>query len=404
MSSRCICRVLLYVFLPLFILLFVSACSKKIQKKPFIPTVTVSQVQTADLTQKTFVVGQITPIENVQLRARIQGYLTARNFEAGSFVKKGQLLFQIQKDQYAADCDLAKARYIEAQAQFDYANIEYNRYNLLLKQNASSQEVLDQATKEKYLYDGALREAKANLVLANLNLSYTDVVAPFDGRIGMYSYSVGDLVDVNSNSLAEVIMVDPIWVEFNYSESVFLKILQQTGKVLPNAQSPNLTANRVYVKLTLPDGSPYPLEGKIDFINNKIDPETGTIQMKARFDNPDQLLIAGGYVQVQLEMKSKIAELVIPQAALQEDQAGTFVFTVNSKDIIEKKYITTGVTTGSDIAVTKGLSSDELVVTQGILLVRPGSTVKYVIQGQSAVVVQSPTVNSASDTSKNQKN
>lgn len=402
MSNRYVYRVLSLAFLSSIILL--SACGKKVQKKPFVPTVTVTSVQSADLAQITYVVGQVTPIEQVQLRARVQGYLTARNFEAGAFVKKGQLLFQIQKDQYKADYELAAAKLIEAQAELDYANIEFNRYQLLLKQNAASQDTFEQAAKNKYLYEGALREAKANIILANLNLSYTDILSPFDGRIGMYTYSVGDLVDVNSDSLAEVIMLDPIWVEFNYSESVFIKILQTSGKVLPTANDPTLTTTGVYVKLTLPDASQYPLEGKIDFIDNKIDPETGTIQMKARFDNPNQLLMAGGYVQVQVGMKEKVPELIIPQSSLQEDQAGNFVFIVNSKDVIEKKYIITGVTTGANIAVTKGLTSDELVVTQGILLVRPGSTVKYVVQGQTSAGTKPQQINSESDTNKSKKN
>lgn len=404
MTTKGICRMFAIAVFSLSVLLPLVSCAKKVQKKPFVPTVTVTPAQTVDLAQMTNVVGQITPIEEVQLRARVSGYLTARNFEAGAFVKKGQLLFQIQKDQYKANVELAVAKDIEAQAQLDYANIEFNRYNLLLKQNAASQDTFDQTAKNKYLFQGALGEAKANLTLANLDLSYTDVYAPFDGRIGMYSYSVGDLVGINSDPLAEVIMVDPIWVEFNYSESVFLKIIQQTGKVLPTAQDPTLTTHRVYVKLTLPDGSQYPLEGKIDFINNKIDPETGTIQMKAIFNNPKQLLIAGGYVNVQVGMKTKIPELIIPQAALQEDQAGSFVFVVNNKDVIEKRYITTGATTGSNIAVTKGLSADELIVTQGILLVRPGSTVKYITQGQISAAAQVQPTNFASDTSKSQKN
>lgn len=404
MIYKGVCRVFVATFFSLVVLLALPACAKKVQKKPFVPTVTVTAAQTVDLAQVTNVVGQITPIESVELRARVQGYLVSRNFEAGAFVKKGQLLFQIQKDQYKADVELAVGKDIEALAQLDYANIEYNRYNLLLKQNAASQDTFDQTAKDKYQFEGALREAKANLTLANLNLSYTDIYAPFDGRIGMYTYSVGDLVGGNSKPLAEVIMTDPIWVEFNYSESVFLKILQQTGKVLPTAQDPTLTTNRTYVKLTLPDGSLYPLEGKIDFINNKIDPETGTIQMKARFDNPNQLLIAGGYVHVQIGMKTKTPELIIPQAALQEDQAGNFVFVVNNKDVIEKRYITTGTATSSNIVVTKGLSADELVVTQGILLVRSGSTVKYVIQEQSSAVAQPQPASSASDTSKRQKN
>ncbi len=404
MPSKNICRIAIFVFLASIVFLLTSACSKRAKSRPFVPTVTVTPVQTVDLAHITHVVGQVVPIEQVKLVARVQGYLTARNFEAGSFVKKGQLLFQIQKDQYKADRELDVAKAIQAQAQYDYANIEYNRSSLLFKQNATSQTKLDEATMNKYLYDGVLKEAKADLTLADLNLSYTDIVAPFDGRVGMYTHSVGDLVDINSGTLAEVIMVDPIWVEFPYSESLFLAILQEKGsKPLPNVLDPNVNTPGIFVKLTLSDGSQYPIEGTLDYINNKVNPATGTIQMRARFANPKQWLTSGAYVQVQIGKKTKVPEFIIPQSALQEDQAGTFVFVVNDKDMIDKRYITTGVMTASDITVTKGLSAEELVVTRGILLVKPGATVKYVRQEQAYLDQPLPITDSTADTNKPQK-
>ncbi|HBM17105.1 MAG TPA: hypothetical protein DD381_12290 [Lentisphaeria bacterium] len=397
--------VVLLLVAVVFIFTF-SSCRKKNQKQPFVPTVTVAKAKTDELTESTNVIGQVSPIEIVDLRARVQGYLMKRNFEAGSYVKKGQLLFEIQKDEFTADCDLSAAQLIQAQANYDFSLVEYQRYKTLETQNAASQEKLDAMVKEKYQFDGAVRAAKANLTLSRLNLSYTDVTAPFDGRIGMYNYSVGDLVDINSGTLAEVIMINPIWVEFNYSESYFIKRMRELGtQALPTLDRPDIdTGKRVFVKLTLADGSAYPIEGRINFIDNKADPETGTIKMKAVFENPDQLLIPGSYVQLEIGLREKISQIVVPQSALQSDQQGTFVFTVNNNNIVEKKYITSGTAVGTNIEVKSGINPDELVVSQGILLIRPGSQVKYVIQNsQETPIKEKSSASPVADTTRNTK-
>jgi len=195
----------------IIILNTISSCTKQ-QEKEEISTVFVFPVISAEVPHVVTAVGQVVPKENVQIIARVEGFLIKRLFEPGEYVTKGQLLFQIQKEQYIAQFNDAKAAVIEAQAQFDNALIEYHRQKELYPANATSQKDYDNSIQAKDVAEGKLLASKADLELQALNLSYTDLCSPFDGRVGMYNYSVGDVVGENSNPLTNVVMVDPIWV------------------------------------------------------------------------------------------------------------------------------------------------------------------------------------------------
>lgn len=382
-----------------------TSCSKKGPMKPRIPSVVVTPVEVEDLSKVSSVVGQITAMEQVNLRARVAGFLTVRNFKPGQFVTKGQTLFQIQKDQYQAQVASAAAKLIETQAALDFSKIEYNRLKLLFSQNATSQEKLDMATSNMYEKDGFMQGAKANLDLAELNLSYTDILAPFDGRIGMYAYSVGNMVDLGSEALAVVTQVDPIWVQFTYSEALFMTLLDQHENILPSKghDSYSEVASKVAVKLILSNETQYPIDGKVDFINNVIDPLTGTIQIRAVFANPQEKLISGGYVQVKLSPKTKSPCMIIPQSALQEDQTGTYVFIVDDKKVVQQRYVKQGIVFGEKIVITSGLKEGELVISQGFLKVKPGIGVNYTMQKTEAIPQVStpePITSNAADTQK----
>lgn len=355
------------------VFLAISSCSKE-KQKPSPVSVIVYPVILKELPRTYFAVGQIVPKENVYLVARVTGFLTKRLFEPGSFVKKGQLLFQIQKDQYIAQLEGAKSQLLKTEAEYDNALIEFNRQTLLYKQNATSQENLDTATQNKLIAEGNLGAAKAELELQELNLSYTDIYSPFDGRIGMYAYSVGNEVSQSSKPLAQVIMVDPIWVEFPVSEK-HLEDIMETEHVLPNATDEKVSSGNIIVRIILSNGAEYPLSGSIDFINNEVDPLAGTIQMRAVFKNPDEKLVPGGYVTVRSETVKKYPKLMIMQIAMQEDQLGTFVYTVNKDNVIEQKYIKKGQVIGMQIVVEDGLKEGEMVVVGGVLRVKPGMKV-----------------------------
>lgn len=356
----------------IFLLSLESGCTKQPETED-LPTVIVYPVIKKDLHHTIDSVGQVVSIEDVFLMARVTGFLTTRNFNPGDYVKKGQLLFQIQKDQYKAQYENAQANLFEAQAKYDNALIEFNRLSLLLKQNAASQQSLDNATQEKLASEGVLLGARAQLELQALNLSYTDIYAPFDGRIGMYAYSVGNLVNENSNPLAEVLMIDPIWVEFPLSETKLIDFMKAHKNVLPTITNTSKSAlsELINVKLKLSNGDWYDLYGDIDFINNMVNPLAGTIQLRAVFKNPNELLVPGAFVTVSLESKAVFPELLIFQRSMQEDQGGTFVFIVNKDNIAEKRYIKKGRVTDTQIEVTDGLEEGEMIIVDGLMRVRP---------------------------------
>ncbi|HBM16617.1 MAG TPA: hypothetical protein DD381_09795 [Lentisphaeria bacterium] len=377
-KNSCAIFVLFTLLSSLFIL---PSCSKKIPQQFKSPEVVVAKVKTEDLSKISSVVGQIVAMEQVELKARVSGFLTKRNFEPGQFVNKGQLLFQIQKEQYKASVLSAKGRVQEDQAQLDYLKIEYNRLKLLYSQNATSQEKFQLAEAALISQEGKLERSTSQYQLAELNLSYTDILTPFDGRIGMYQYSIGNMVNLESKPLAVVTQVNPIWVTFNYSEALFQTVLANYQNILPSKGNNNyaLAGDKVSVKIILSNGTEYNHEGRIDFINNVIDPLTGTIQIRAVFPNPDEKLIAGGYVQVKITPYKKNPCMVIPQSALQADQTGAYVFIVNDKNIVEQKYIKLGMPEGENVVITSGLDGNDLVITQGILKVRPGIPVIYTL-------------------------
>jgi len=398
--------------LPIIFLIFLSCSKEKEIASPV--SVIVYPVIAAEVPKTSIVVGQVVPKENVYLVARVTGFLTKRLFEPGAYVKKGELLFQIQKDQYVAQVERAKSELIKNEAVYDNTLIEFKRQAVLYKQNATSQENLDNATQNKIIAEGNVGSAVADLSLQELNLSYTDIFSPFDGRIGMYTYSVGNEVSESSNPLAQVIMVDPMWVEFPISEKGLANVMERED-IIPTERSEKIVDAFVVIRAILSNGEEYPLKGKIDFINNEINPLTGTIQMRAVFQNPNEKLIPGGYVTVKVESVKKTRHLLIFQAAMQDDQLGTFVYTVDKDSFVHKRYIKKGEAIDTQIIVNDGLEEGEMVVVAGVLRVRPGMKVDRVLNNYnvnfSAILpkhalsdTKSTSESSLSDSDRNTKN
>lgn len=355
-----------------------TSCSKKLTQQS-IPAVLATPVVEKIIPHSVPIVGQVIAKQHVQLRARIIGFLTKQNFIEGSYVKGGQLLFEIQKEQYIAEENQSKAAVLKAQAYCDNAIIEYNRQKNLWSTNATSKKDFDNATQNKYAAEASLLNAKAQLALAKLNVSYTDIYAPFDGRIGASTYYPGNLVNLSSEHLAEIVMIDPIWVAFEPREEILIDALQDKNSKshMPDKENPIFYTNGIIPKLILSNGTEYPEPGVIDFVNNQTDPQTGTIQMRATFKNPQQLLLPGNYVNVIIEKTTNTASMLIPQSSMQNDQIGTYVFVINKNSTVEQKYITIGQVYGSYIVVKSGLKKDDLVITDGILKVKDGIQVSY---------------------------
>ncbi|MCP4180556.1 MAG: efflux RND transporter periplasmic adaptor subunit [bacterium] len=361
----------------LTITMFVFGCSNQTLKTPPPPKVVISPVISKKVYIYKEMVGEIIPKEKVELRARITGFIEKQNFKNGSTVKKGDVIFVLQKNQYKAQLEAAEADLLKAKAELKNAEIDFDRKKYLVNKKAVSVVDFDLAATAKATALSELLTAKSKLELAKLDLSYTEIKAPCDGVIGVANYDPGNLVNATSKPLITLVMTDPILVEFNISESQFIDILQYHQKNKTNNNGKTLYPE-IIVKLILSNGTEYKYNGHITFIDNQINPTTGTIRIRAQFKNPNLFLIAGGYVKVKVMRNNRKNVLLIPQASIQKSQAGSYVLTVNSKNIVEQKFIEVGKVYGTDVIVTKGLKISERVIRQGLQKVREGIKVNPV--------------------------
>ena len=359
-----------FILISILLCIFSVGCTKKEKPVPVPPSVTVVPTVMGNVISATEIIGQAKAYDEVDLVARVQGFLTKINFKEGTAVTKGQLLFQIEKDQYQALVESAQAMLMKAQAVFDNAEITYNRQKKLFDENATAKKNLDDATAAYTEAKANVMQADAELTTAKLNLGYTTINAPFDGRIGFYTYSEGNLVGPGSKKLANVVKLDPMRVQFNVSE-VDLVNLQL------NRLKDNSAAKAEYVvTIQFQNGTLYAQEGKISFADNKVNSSTGTILVEALFPNPDQVLVPGMYVKVAVKDKEQKPALLIPQSSIQESQLGKFVLVVGTDNKVSQRVIKTGIRSGPSIQVVEGLKEGDMVIVEGLQKVRLGAEVK----------------------------
>jgi RND family efflux transporter MFP subunit len=351
---------------PLFFIFFLglvfSACSKKNKIQNQVPEVIVAHPFKEMVTHYDDNTGTIAATQQINLVARVEGFLESINFNDGQRVKKGDLLFVIQQDSY-----IEKVK--RAQATLDYDNSEYQRQLAMLQENATSQ-----AEVEQYL--SQVQVAKADLELAKINLNYTEVRAPYDGLLGAHQVDVGALVGSSPTSPTVLVTLEaiiPVYVNFNINMSDAL-VLREALKKLGQGNKEVVGSLPVYVALSNEKGFPH--RGVLDFINNSLDTSTGTVQVRAIFPNEDLALIPGFFVTVRVAIGPPFLALTIPHAIIQTDQAGEFVFTVNKKNIVERNDLLLGPTKGSSQSVLKGLTEHDRVIVSGINRVKVGALVK----------------------------
>lgn len=333
------------------------------------PAVTVVKVEQRDVTPTTTFTGKIEAIDKIDLRARVKGFLERRDFTEGDLVAKDQLLFGIEKDQFAAEVESAQGAVLGAQGALKLADLEVQRQTTLVARQATAQVQLDTATAKQAQAQGTLAQQEAALTQAQLNLSYTDIKAPFAGRIGRSNFSIGDIVGPDSGPLATLVSQDPIYVNFPIA-------IRQAIDVQRRARASGSDPTAVTIRLQLADGSLYSQPGAINFVDVQANSGTDTVIIRATMPNPQGQLIDSALVTVLVEAEKPVQALVVPQDAIQIDQGGRYVLVVDKDSKIAVRRITIGQEVGGLYVVDQGLAVGDAVVTQGLQRVRPGIVVK----------------------------
>ena len=351
-------------------LLILAGCGeqRETQTAPLAPAVTVAKVVMQDIRPALSFTGRVQAKDKVDLRARIDGFLEKRLFVEGADVKTNDLLFAIEKGMYQAAVDEIKGTVEKAQAALKLADIEVSRQTTLLARDVGAQARVDEAVAKQGQARGDLAQQKAALEKAELNLSYTDIRAPIDGRIGLSTFSVGNFVSPASGTLATIVSQDPIYVSFPVTQREILAIRKE--------QSLNKVTAEAIIYIRLADGTRYAQPGKPNFIDVTVNQGTDTVQIRASFANRDRVLVDGQLVNVIAESGKAEPALFVPQAATQADQAGIFVLVLDQQNKVEVRRIETGIQRGAMITVEKGLSEGERIIVEGIQKVRPGQVVQ----------------------------
>jgi RND family efflux transporter MFP subunit len=362
-----------------WILIFLlTGCDGKAEKQPAKPA--PPDVQVAEVIQgKVPIVrefsGTIKAIKTVDIIPRVSGYIDERYFEEGTFVKKGDPLYLIDPRPYKAKLDAYKAQLKLDQAGLAFWQKETKRYESLAKQGAASKEKTEGTIAKRDELLATVAKDKADIENAKLDLSFTSITAPFDGRVQETKINVGNLVQQQRDVLTTLVQLDPVYVVFNISRShVFeIQLLKRQGKLFEIAD--------MRIEIQLPDGSTYSQQGQVNFISFQINPATDTVLVRGIIANKkdqavgDYDLIPGQYAPVRLILGEDPAALLIPQPALVESQIGRQVFVVNADNKVESRSVEIGRGYQGQWVIKKGLKKGEKVIVEGTQKVRPGVVV-----------------------------
>jgi RND family efflux transporter MFP subunit len=329
--------------------------------------VTVAQPVQRVVTDDLELTGNTQAIYTVQLVARVAGYLEKVLFQDGQIVKRGQPLFLIQQNTYQDNLQQAEAAVLQYRAQLAYAKAQFTRYSNLVQEKAGSQSDVDNWHYQRDNAQANLRSAEAQRALAKLNLSYTDVRAPFDGRMDRRLKDPGNLVGSGENTvLAQINQIDPMYVYFNISDVDLARLLKGRHGI------PGPTDTQKWpVFLGLPSEEGYPHRGYLDFAAISLTTTTGTLLMRGIFSNPDGQILSGLYARVRVPVEQRAAFLV-PEVAIGHDQQGSYLFVVNEKNVVERRTVKTGPAVDSLRAIDEGLKGTERVIVNGLLRAAPG--------------------------------
>ncbi|MDG0025659.1 efflux RND transporter periplasmic adaptor subunit [Trinickia sp. Y13] len=337
------------------------------QAAPMAPEVDVASVLNKTVTDWQSYSGRLEAVDRVDVRPQVSGTIVSVDFKDGALVKKGQTLFVIDPRPYAAEVDRAKAQLAAAKARESYAQTDWQRAQRLMADNAIAKRDYDEKQNNALGAAADVKAAQAALEAAQINLGYTRIVAPVAGRVSRAEITVGNVVSAGANAapLTTLVSVSPIYASFDVDEQTYL---QYIGRARSGVNVP--------VELGLANETGYSRKGAIASVDNRLDTSSGTIRVRARFDNPDGTLVPGLYARVKVGGGQPHPALLIDEAAIGTDQDKKYVLVVDKKGAVAYREVKLGALHGNLRVITAGLSADERIVVNGVQRVRPGQTVR----------------------------
>ena len=365
-TDRCLVRVRTrLIYLTAFVLVLPAARVGAPQQAA-VPVGTV-YAEKRPIAQTRDFVGRVEAINRVEVRARVKGYLDAVLFKEGDIVKKGDPLYRIEKGLFQADVESAKGALERSKSAKVLTAIQLQRAQDLLDKNAGTVVARDQAQAADQQAAGAIMTDEANLDTSNINLGYTDITSPIDGKVSKTNVTIGNVVGPESGVLTTIVSQDPMYVSFPVSQRELLQA-QLSGKLGSRTDS-------VKIKIRFADGTTYKEEGTVNFVDVSVDRTTDTVLVRATIPNPDGVLIDGQLVSVAVQAGAPQEKVVVPQAALVADQQGVYVFVVEDGKAAVRRIKPAG-DIGTDVIVDSGLNGGEQVIVEGIQSVKPGQPVQ----------------------------
>ncbi|MFG1401724.1 efflux RND transporter periplasmic adaptor subunit [Xanthobacter sediminis] len=363
-----------FLFVPATLVLALAGCGQPTAQQsgpPPAPQVTVANPGTRTVTDQDEYVGRFVAIDEVNVRARVSGYLDKIHFTDGQMVKQGDLLFTIDQRPFKIALDQAQANLAQAKANLDFAKGDLERARTLLEDknsNAISKQAFDQRTQAERTAAATVQSQEAVVRQAELDLGFTEVKAPVSGQIGDRRVSVGNYVTGGTGGsptlLGVIVSIDPIRFEFTIDEAALLRIQRRKTDIKGEP-----------VALKLIDDKGFVHEGKMDFLNNVIDRETGTIRGRAVFANPNGLFRPGMFARLRLNSSDPHEVVVVPDAAIGTEQVKKFVYVVGADNKVAQRFVTLGSLAGDQRVILEGLTPQDKVVVNGLMRVRPGVVV-----------------------------
>ncbi len=376
--------------------LFLSGCGKTAEGTPAAPppiSVEIGTPTQKEITDFQDFTGRLEPVADVEIRSRVSGYLTKIDFdptvEHGAEVKEGDVLFEIDRRPFEIELQRAKAELLQAQARLKTSSAELARTERLFKQEAATQADLDRDTGSKMSAEGAILAAEAAIAQAELDLVFSKITSPVTGRISRNLVSVGDLITASTGKLTSVVSVDPVYAYFDMDELT----LQRVMAAIKDGKAKGPSEGEIPILLGLGPGTDYPFQGKLDFVENRVNPNTGTIRVRGVFANPKsergpRPLAPGYFARIRLPLGAPHKAVLVPERAIGRDLGQPFVYIVDQENNVAFRKVALGALQEGKREILEGLSGEERIVVNGLQRVRAGVKVQ---EARSAPPVEGET-------------